>query len=256
MAMPELSPRSREVFFEVYEALPRQGPGSLACTGRAFALCRDLPPAPAVLDLGCGGGAQTLHLASLTKGTIAALDRHAPLIGRLTQKVVELGLSHRIRPVVGDMSQPSFPPGSFDLIWSEGALHNIGLGNALRLWRPQLAPRGYLAFTEAVWRQPDPPEEPRAFWDREYPALTDVPANLAMVARAGYDVAGHFTLPAEAWWNDFYTPMEARVRLLRLKYADDREAAVTLDSIEREMDLYRHHSAFYGYEFFVLRRTD
>jgi hypothetical protein len=44
--------------------------------------------------------------------------------------------------------------------------------------------------------------------------------------------------------------------LLRLKYADDREAAVTLDSIEREVELHRRHSAFYGYEFFVLRRPD
>jgi hypothetical protein len=42
--MTEPTPRFWEVFFEVYEAQPRQGPGNRECTARALALCRDLPP--------------------------------------------------------------------------------------------------------------------------------------------------------------------------------------------------------------------
>ena len=33
--MPEYTPRFREVFFDVYEALPRQGPGNRASAARA-----------------------------------------------------------------------------------------------------------------------------------------------------------------------------------------------------------------------------
>jgi hypothetical protein len=44
--MKEPSPRFRPIFLELYESLPRQGPGNRACAARALALCRDLPPAP------------------------------------------------------------------------------------------------------------------------------------------------------------------------------------------------------------------
>jgi len=60
--MTEPTPRFWDIFFELYEGLPRQGPGNRACAEKAFDLCRELPPVPAVLDLGCGVGGQTLHL--------------------------------------------------------------------------------------------------------------------------------------------------------------------------------------------------
>lgn len=125
--MNDLPPRFWPVFFELYESLPRQGPGNRACAARALALCCDLPPAPAVLDLGCGVGGQTLHLTELTSGSIVAVDSHAPSIERLHATVAMRGLIQRVRPLVGDMANPGLPPKSFDLVWSEGALYNIGI---------------------------------------------------------------------------------------------------------------------------------
>jgi hypothetical protein len=52
--MSDPSPRVREIFFEVYEDLPRQGPGHRACAARALGLWHELPGSPAILDLGCG----------------------------------------------------------------------------------------------------------------------------------------------------------------------------------------------------------
>ena len=43
-----------------------------------------------------------------------------------------------------------FPEGSFDLIWSEGAIYNVGFRRGLELWRPLLRPRGCHAVTDAV----------------------------------------------------------------------------------------------------------
>ena len=63
-------PRFWPIFFELYESLPRQRPGNRACAERALDLCRELPPAPAILDLGCGVGGQTIHLTELTSGSI------------------------------------------------------------------------------------------------------------------------------------------------------------------------------------------
>jgi cyclopropane fatty-acyl-phospholipid synthase-like methyltransferase len=114
--MTEASPRFRGIFFEVYEALPRQGPGNHTSTARALSFCSDLPPSSAVLDLGCGIRVQTLHLAELTAGTIVAIDNHAPSIERLKTTLAERGYSKRVHAVVGDMAHPEQPLDSFDLI--------------------------------------------------------------------------------------------------------------------------------------------
>jgi len=252
--MNEPSPRFWEIFFEVYEPLPRQGPGNRACAAKAFGLCRDLTPSPTVLDLGCGVGGQTFHLAELTAGSIVAIDSHAPSIERLRATVAERGLSERLRPVVGDMANLQLPPESFDLIWSEGALYQIGIENALRVCHVLLRPGGYLAFTDAVWRKENPPPEVKASFDFDYPTMGRVPDVLAAIERCGFSLIGHFTLPDEAWWDDFYTPMHHRIEELRAKYVADAEALAVLDQLAREPEMHRRHSDCYAYEFFVARR--
>lgn len=251
--MNESTPRYWEVFLEVFEALPRQGPGRRDCAARAFDLCRGLPPAPAVLDLGCGGGAQTLHLADLVSGNIVAVDRHVPFVERLRRTVAERGLSHRIWAIVADMEATGFPPESFDLIWSEGALYNLGIEKALRICRALLRNRGSLAFTDAVWRKEDPPPEVRALFEG-YPGMGWASDVLAAIERSGFEPLGHYALPDEAWWDDFYTPMKKRLQVLRAKYSADREALSVLDRIDREPELHRKYSDYYAYEFFVARK--
>jgi len=238
------SSRFWEIFFEVYESLPRQGPGNRACASRALGLCRDLPPTPLVLDLGCGVGGQTLHLAELTSGSMIAIDSHAPSIVRLRAAVAERGLAHRVRPLVGDIARPDQAFESFDLIWSEGALYNIGIENALQIYRGLLRPHGYLAFTDPVWRQENPPREVKASFD-DYPTMGNVSDVLAAIERSGSSLAGHFTLPDEAWWDDFYTPMERRIEELRGKYAEDADALAALEQIAREPEMHRRERSNY-----------
>ncbi len=252
--MTQSTPRFWEIFLELYEGLPRQGPGNRACAERAFALCRDLPAMPAVLDLGCGVGGQTLHLAELTRGTIVAIDCHAPHIERLRTAVAARGLGERVRPVVGDMARPGLPPESVDLVWSEGALYQLGLDTALRLCHGLLRPGGYLAFTDAVWRTRNPPPEVVASFDLDYPTMGWVADGLAAIERAGLTLVGRFTLPDEAWWDDFYSPMERRIEVLRGRHAGDAEALAVLDQLAREPEMHRRHSDCYAYEFFVARR--
>ena len=140
--MNQPGPRFWEIFFELYESLPRQGPGNRACAARALGLCRDLPRSPAILDLGCGVGGQTLQLAELLpSSSIVAIDSHAPSIERLQAAVAERGLTQRVSALVGDMAHPRQPPGSFDLIWSEGALYSVGLRTALRVCHGPAASR-------------------------------------------------------------------------------------------------------------------
>ncbi|MFH1134673.1 MAG: class I SAM-dependent methyltransferase [Pseudomonadota bacterium] len=253
--MSEPTPRFMRIFFEVFESLPRQGPGSRACAVKALALCRDLPPSPAVIDLGCGVGGQTLHLAELTSGTIVAVDSHAPSIERLRATVARRGLSSRVFPVVGDMAAPARPPAGYDLVWSEGALYNLGLEKALRVCHGLLRPGGYLAFTDAVWRRDNPPPEVKAVFEDDYPTMGRVPDILLLIEKCGFSLLGAFTLPDEAWWDEFYTPMQRRIEELRGSHAADDEALAVLDQLAREPEMHRLYSDYYAYEFFVARRN-
>lgn len=252
--MNQASPRFLDLFFELFEGLPRQGPGNRTSTARALSLCRDLPAAPAVLDLGCGGGAQTLCLSELTSGTILAMDSHAPSIANLRAKLAARGLSQRIQAQVGDMAHPNLPPGSFDIIWSEGALYNIGIENALRICHELLRPGGNLAFSDAVWRKEDPPLQVKASFDMDYPTMGWVQDVLVAIESCGFEQLGHFTLPDEAWWSDFYTPMQHRIDELRVKFVNDPEALSILDQLAQEPESHRRFSDYYAYEFFVARR--
>ena len=252
--MNELSPHFWKIFFEVYENLPRQGPGNRTCAATALDLCSELREYPAILDLGCGVGAQTFHLAELTTGSIEAVDNHAPFVGFLQSAAAERELSHRIDARVGDMANLEYQPGSFDLIWSEGALYSIGLRNALRICHRLLRPGGYLSFTDAIWCKENPPPAVKAGFDFDYPDMGSLGDDLAVIQDCGFDLIGHFTLPDEAWWEDFYTPMELRIDELRSRYAGDLEALGILDQLAEEPDIHRRYSDFYAYEFFVARR--
>ena len=153
------------------------------------------------------------------------------------------------------MSNSGFETGTFDLIWSEGAIYIIGFETGLRLWRPLLKPAGCIAVTELSWITPDPPKEARQFWTENYPGMHTVDENLELALLAGFSIIGHFTLPESAWLDGYYGPLENRVAVLRKKYAGNQEAQQVLDAEQYEIDLYRRFSYAYGYEFYLFRNV-
>ena len=245
--------RMTTLFFELFGDLPRQGPGSPASTRQALGLVPNVGPHTRVLDVGCGTGAQTLALAQSSPARIVAVDIHPPFVDELNRKALELGISERLEARVADMRHLDFASGSFDLIWCEGAIYNVGLDTGLRDWRRLLRPGGHVALTEVCWQKPGAPAECVAFWNREYPAIRDICALLEAVAACGYETVGHFSLPASAWWDDYYRPLQDNVTAFRRRHQDDPEAQDLADQCQREIDVWHAYSDFYGYEFFVLR---
>lgn len=243
--------------FVVHQDLPREGPGNRASTARALAAVGALPTDPEVLDVACGPGMQTLDLAELLPGArIQAVDAHAPFVTEVRARAEAAGVSDRVVATVGDMRALDFDPGRFDLIWCEGAAYIMGVADALAAWRPLLKPGGAIAFTDAVWLTDTPPQTLAEWWTSEYPEMGDVDADLRKLTDASYAVADHFVLPMEAWWDDYYKPMEARLASLRVSYEADAAALAVLEEHQREIDYYRRWSDHYGYLFVIARRSD
>jgi len=252
--MEEIRPFVQQVMADLYGPLPRQGPGSVAVTRRAFSLRGPLPDRPLVLDIGCGTGGQTMELAQLTPGHIIALDIFEWALDTVADKVVRVGLSDRVHTTRQSMDAMSFPEKTFDLIWSEGALYSIGFAEALATCRGLLKPGGCLAASELCWYSDDPPDEVLQFWESSYPDMRTVDENLRLIAASGLELLGHFHVPDEAWWDDYYTPMSKLLPSLRQKYADSPDALALFDENETEMAVHRTYARWYGYEFFVCRR--
>ena len=238
------------IFFEIHQDNPQEGPGDFASTRRAFSLIQDLAPLPHILDAGCGPGRQTLDLCRLTKGNIIAVDFHKPYVEALQRKSKALGLTDQITALQGDMANLQFQPQTFDLIWSEGAIYNVGFKAGLKRWKPLLKNAGYVAVTEVAWLSSDIPDKLKAFWDSAYPQIQDIEANIADIRAAGYQPVAHFKLPESAWW-DYYRAIEKRVILMQEKYKNNSCALQVLEAEMREIDLYRKFSDYYGYVFFV-----
>ena len=242
-----------DIFFEIHKDLPREGPGNSDSTKKAFRKLGALPDNPTILDVGCGPGAQTFDLANLTDGMIHAVDRHQPFLDRLEQKAKGLGLDQRIKVSNQSMSELNFPPASFDLIWSEGAIYIMGFEAGMRAWKPLLKEDGYIAVTEVSWVMPDPPEEVREFWKNNYPDMKTLDENLQIIHNNNYYLIDYFMIPDTCWTDEYYQPLQDRIEMLRQKYADQPDFQKRLDEELEEIEIYRKYNQWYGYVFYIIQ---
>jgi SAM-dependent methyltransferase len=242
-----------EAIFRLFEGLPRQGPGSDACTREALRRLGALPAAPRVLDLGCGSGRSTLVLAETLRTKVTAVDNHQPFLDQLQAASRECNLEHLIEVRCEDMATPSMPPGSVDLLWSEGAIYFLGFEHGLRLWRPLLAPGGCVAVSECSWLTDNPPAEAAAFFGAGYPGMAGISDNVERAHAAGFDLVDHVTLPPQAWWDEYYAPLERR--MIELAPEADPEVAAIISETRQEIELYLRHRDSYGYVFYLLRQS-
>lgn len=241
-----------EYFYELFTALPRQGPGCREATLRALGLLKDLPAKPRVLDIGCGCGMQTLTLAEELKTKVLAIDNHRPLLDHLDLAAAQNSLEIETREL--SMIDMPFAEKSFDLLWAEGSIFIIGLERGLKEFRNFLTPDGYLAFTELCWFVSEQPAEVKSYFDNVYPDIRTVDEVRRMAAASGYRVIDSFNLPDSAWLDDYYTPMLKRMEELKVKNSGIAEAEAVYANCEAEIEMFRRHSKSYGYTFFVLQR--
>ncbi len=242
-----------EVLYELFQSMPRQGPGSNEYTRKAYAFLNNLPQEPRLMDIGCGTGIQTLELARISSGKVIALDNYRPFLEGLKERARHEEWQENIEAVHGTMFELPFDKGTFDILWAEGAIFVIGFEKGLREWKPLIKEGGYLAVSELAWIEGNVPEEIRAYLESEYPEIKTDAENRELIRREGYDETGSFILPESCWREGFYTPMQERIAALKDKYGGNRETIEVLDAMGTEIDMYRKYSRYYGYVFYIMQ---
>ena len=234
----------------------RQGPGDEEETLRALELTRlDRAAELQVADIGCGTGASTLALASrLPNARIMAVDLFPEFLDILTERARAAGLSEQIETLAEAMDSLPFAAESLDLVWSEGAIYNMGFRAGLEAWRPFLRTSGVIAVSEITWLRPDPPEELRQHWNSEYPEIATATEKIAILERAGYDLLGYLVLPSTNWLDNYYEPTRKRIPAFLERHAGLPEAAEIVEMERQEADLYNRYQDWFSYGFYVARK--
>jgi ubiquinone/menaquinone biosynthesis C-methylase UbiE len=236
---------------EYFAGLERQGPGSPEATIRALSFLGNLSNESKIADLGCGTGGQTMILAQNTKGTITALDLFPGSIDKLNATAGKLGLRNRVKGIVGSMDSLPFQNEEFDLVWSEGAIANIGFEKGLNHWKCYLKKDGLLAVTYESWFTDERPAEIEKWWVDAVPEIGTIGHNISTMQKTGYVPVVAFTLPENCWIDNYFIPQKTRQEEFLKKYAGNKTVEAFIAFLRREAELYSKYKQYYGYVFYI-----
>ena len=239
---------------EYFSSVERQGPGSPEVTVKALGFIDNLTGDSRIADIGCGTGGQTMVLAQHAPGQITGIDLFPAFIDLFNRNAGRLDLQNRVTGLVGSMDNLPFQHEELDLIWSEGAIYNIGFARGLNEWRKFLKTGGYIAVSEASWFSGERPAEIAEFWQDAYPEIDTIPNNVAQLQKCGYVPVATFILPENCWTDHFYVPQVTAQETFLTKHAGNKTAEKFIAGMRHETQMYYRYKEFYGYVFYVGRK--
>ncbi len=199
-----------QLLLDLHRSNFRQGPGGDAETKRAMELAGlDRSRPLKIADVGCGTGASTILLAKELDAHITAVDFLPVFLDELHTRAIDHGVAERITTLNCSMDALPFAQGEFDVIWSEGAVYNMGFEAGVSAWRRFLKPGGKLIVSEITWLSATRPAELQSHWEAEYPEIDVASAKIGLLERHGYSPEGYFALPVHSGWRITIAPCRA-----------------------------------------------
>lgn len=240
-----------ELLIDFHRDGERQGPGGAAETRRAIEFAGLIGKTDlAIADIGCGSGASTRVLAQTLDAQITAVDLFPQFLEKLN------GVSDTITMLTASMDALPFKDASLDAIWSEGAIYNLGFEAGIRDWRRFLKPGGVLAVSELTWFTQKRPQELTQHWQAQYPEVDTAAEKISRLEKHGYALLGYFPLPPSCWLENYYGPMQARFPAFLERHAQSAAAQAIVAAEQAEIALYERYSAYFGYGFYIARKTE
>lgn len=201
-------------------------------TRKAFQMLPKLEK-PCILDIGCGSGVPTIELAKLSNGEIVGIDINQSFLDELNRKIEEEGFSNRMKAMKCSLFEIDFPDESFDIIWAEGSIHIIGFEKGLREWNRLLKTDGFLVVHDEI---------------------KNMSNKLEKIPSYGYKFINYFSLPEDAWWIEYYSPLEIRIKELCMKHSNDPEALKILKKYQNEIDMVKKNPKDCDSGFYIMKK--
>jgi SAM-dependent methyltransferase len=240
-----------EAFWRIHENLPRQGPGSTKTTNKLLAKANPRSSIRKAIDMGCGPGRSSLVMAE--KGiVVTAIDTHQPFLDELSKQAKSSQLDKLIQVKNMSMDKVLFPAGSFNLVWSEGTSYIIGFQNALLTWKKLLAPEGKMVITDSFWLTDNRSPKAVEFWKAD-PLMMTIEQAVKVAVDSGYSVDYQYLQPDSDWFDEYYTPMEQRLK--SLSTISDEGMHEALSIAELEINIRKKYGEEYGHIGLVLSRA-
>jgi ubiquinone/menaquinone biosynthesis C-methylase UbiE len=246
-----------KLLIDLHKGAKRQGPGGDEETEKALNLAmldRDAPLR--IADIGCGTGASALTLARLLNARITAVDFLQDFLDVLQSKAETEGLSNKITPICCSMENLPFENEEFDVIWSEGAIYNIGFEKGVVDWNRYLKPGGLLVASEITWITDTRPSALQKYWESEYPEIDMPSAKIKILEKNGYSPTAYFVLPEYCWLDNYYRPMQGSFQDFLNRNGNSEEARAIVQAENREIELYEKYKAHYSYGVYIARKLD
>ena len=235
----------------------RQGPGGDVELEMALSLARiDRTARCRIADIGCGTGASTLLLARLLNARITAVDFLPDFLAVLEGRAEDMGLSEKITTLCCSMDNLPFREEEYDIIWSEGAIYNIGFEKGIRDWHRYLKVGGMLVVSEITWITDSRPPEIQRYWEGEYPEIAVASSKIAVLEKNGYSPAGYFVLPEYCWLDNYYRPLQQNCQDFLDRNGNSEEARAVAEAENREIELYERFKGYYSYGVYVAKKLE
>jgi SAM-dependent methyltransferase len=246
-----------QLLMDLHRNAVRQGPGGEAEPKRAMELAMlDRSRSLKIADIGCGTGASTILLAKELDADITAVDFLPEFLDELQSRANNQGVADRISTLNCFMDALPFAQGELDVIWSEGAVYNMGFEAGISAWSRFLKPGGKLIVSEITWLSAARPPELQAHWEREYPEIDVASAKIGILERNGYSPEAYFVLPPHCWLENYYRPLQSRFDAFLERHGRSDQAKAVVEAEQHEIVLYEKYRAYYSYGVYVAKKCE
>lgn len=244
-----------QLLIDLHKRAKRQGPGGDIETEKAVGLAMIDPSAPLrIADIGCGTGSSAILLARLLNAQITAVDFMPDFLEILEANAKNLRLTEKISTLACSMDELPFGDEEYDVIWSEGAIYNIGFEKGIRAWKRFLRTGGMLVVSEITWLTADRPSELQEYWNNEYPEIDMASSKTGILEKNGYSPVAYFVLPEHCWLANYYRPMQDRFEEFLYRNGNSERAQAIVDAEKTEIALYEKYKGYYSYGVYIARK--
>jgi ubiquinone/menaquinone biosynthesis C-methylase UbiE len=245
-----------ELLIDLHKRAKRQGPGGDAETEKSVSLSMIDPSIPLkIADIGCGTGSSTIILARLLNAQITAVDFLPDFIEVLESNAEDLDLADKISTLTSSMDNLPFDDEEYDVIWSEGAIYNIGFEKGIKEWKRFLKTGGLLIVSEITWISAIRPSELQEYWKNEYPEIDTASSKISILEKNGYSSIAYFVLPEHCWLDNYYQPMQDSFKDFLKRNTNSKRAQSIVDAEKIEIAMYEKYKAHYSYGVYIAKKS-